>query len=59
MEGQKRWDIYTKYKEKMFAKTNLEYAPWKIIDSNDKLDARVYSIKYVLSKFKKFKDKLK
>ena len=56
MEGQKRWDIYTKYKEKMFAKTNLEYAPWKIIDSNDKLDARVDSIKYVLSKFKKFKE---
>ena len=56
MEGQKRWDIYTKYKEKMFSKTNLEYAPWKIIDSNDKLDARVDSIKYVLSKFKKFKE---
>ena len=56
MEGQKRWDIYTKYKEKMFSETNLEYAPWKIIDSNDKLDARVDSIKYVLSKFKKFKE---
>tara|TARA_Y100001958_G_scaffold157761_1_gene153700 strand:- start:3443 stop:5062 length:1620 start_codon:yes stop_codon:yes gene_type:complete len=56
MEGQKRWDIYTKYKEKMFSETNLEYAPWKIIDSNDKLDARVNSIKYVLSKFKKLKE---
>ena len=40
----------------MFSETNLEYAPWKIIDSNDKLDARVDSIKYVLSKFKKFKE---
>lgn len=53
MEGQKRWDIYTDYKEKMFAKTNSEYAPWKIIDSNNKLDARINSIKYVLSRFEK------
>ena len=56
MEGQKRWDTYTKYKEKMFSETNLEFSSWKIIDSNDKLDARVDSIKYVLSKFKKFKE---
>ena len=55
MEGQKRWDIYTKYKEKMFSETNLEHAPWKIIDSNNKLEARIDSIKFVLSKFKKFK----
>jgi len=54
MEGQKRWDIYTDYKEKMFAKTNSEYAPWKIIDSNNKLEARINSIKYVLSRFEKF-----
>ena len=53
MEGQKRWDIYTDYKEKMFAKTNSENAPWKIIDSNNKLDARINSIKYVLSRFEK------
>ena len=53
MEGQKRWDIYTDYKEKMFAITNSEYAPWKIIDSNNKLDARINSIKYVLSRFEK------
>ena len=53
MEGQKRWDIYTDYKEKMFAKTNSEYAPWKIIDSNNKLEARINSIKYVLSRFEK------
>ena len=53
MEGQKRWDIYTDYKEKMFAKTNSEYASWKIIDSNNKLEARINSIKYVLSRFEK------
>ena len=55
MEGQKRWDLYTEYKENMFSKTNSDFAPWKIIDSNDKLKARINSINYVLSKFDKFK----
>ena len=57
MEGQKRWDIYTQYKEKMFLSTNSLFAPWKIIDSNNKLDARIESIEYVLSQFKNFNKK--
>ena len=42
----------------MFLKTNSEHAPWKIIDSNNKLEARINSIKHVLSKFKNFKKPL-
>tara|TARA_Y100001958_G_scaffold24492_1_gene15340 strand:+ start:768 stop:2408 length:1641 start_codon:yes stop_codon:yes gene_type:complete len=57
MEGQKRWDIYTQYKEKMFLATNSLFAPWKIIDSNNKLEARIESIEYVLSQFKNFNKK--
>ena len=57
MEGQKRWDIYTQYKEKMFLTTNSLFAPWKIIDSNNKLEARIESIEYVLSQFKNFNNK--
>ncbi len=57
MEGQKRWDIYTQYKEKMFLTTNPLIAPWKIIDSNNKLEARIESIDYVLSQFKNFNNK--
>ena len=57
MEGQKRWDIYTQYKEKMFLATNSLFAPWKIIDSNNKLEARIESIEYVLSQFKNFNNK--
>jgi len=57
MEGQKRWDIYTQYKEKMFLATNSLFAPWKIIDSNNKLEARIESIEYVLSQFKNFNRK--
>ena len=51
LEGQKRWDLYSKYKIKMFDKTNTNIAPWKIIDSNNKLSARIESIKYILSFF--------
>ena len=57
MEGQKRWGIYTQYKEKMFLATNSLFAPWKIIDSNNKLEARIESIEYVLSQFKNFNKK--
>ena len=55
MEGQKKWNLYTEYKEKMFLKSNSNYAPWKIIDSNDKLSARINSIQYVLSNFEGLK----
>tara|TARA_B100000965_G_scaffold177219_2_gene147863 strand:+ start:261 stop:1880 length:1620 start_codon:yes stop_codon:yes gene_type:complete len=55
MEGQKRWDLYTEYKENMFSKTNSDFAPWEIIDSNNKLNARINSISHVLSKFKNLK----
>ncbi len=51
LEGQKRWDLYSDYKTKMFDKTNTDIAPWKIIESNNKLSARTESIKYVLSSF--------
>ena len=51
LEGQKRWDLYSDYKTRMFNKTNTEIAPWKIIESNNKLSARIESIKYVLSSF--------
>ena len=57
MEGQKKWKIYTEYKEKMFLKTNSSISPWKIIDSNNKFSARINSIEYVLSKFKNIADK--
>jgi len=55
MEGQKRWDLYTEYKENMFSKTNSDFAPWEIIDSNNKLNARINSISHVLTKFKNLK----
>ncbi|MCK5400308.1 MAG: polyphosphate kinase 2 [Flavobacteriaceae bacterium] len=50
-EGQKRWDEYTFYKEQMFSKTHTTFSPWIIIKTNDKKEARLESMRYVLSKF--------
>lgn len=50
-EGQKRWDLYTTYKEQMFSKTHNSFSPWIIIKTNDKKEARLQSIRYVLSQF--------
>jgi polyphosphate kinase 2 len=50
-EGQKRWDDYTHYKEQMFSKTHTSFSPWIIVRTNSKLEARLESMRYVLSKF--------
>jgi polyphosphate kinase 2 (PPK2 family) len=51
-EGQKRWDQYTHYKEQMFSKTHTSISPWIIVKTNNKKEARLESIRYVLSRFK-------
>jgi polyphosphate kinase 2 len=50
-KSQKLWDKYTHYKEEMFSKTHTEFAPWIIIKTNVKRQARLESIRHVLSKF--------
>lgn len=47
-KAQALWDDYTKYKKKMFEQTNTEIAPWKIIDANQKSQARHVAIDYIL-----------
>jgi polyphosphate kinase 2 len=49
MEAQRKWHEYTRFKEKMFEKTNRDFCPWVIIKGNDKQKARLESIRYVLS----------
>jgi len=48
-KAQQMWDKVTWYKEEMFSKTHTSYAPWIIVDSNNKKRARLESIRYVLS----------
>jgi polyphosphate kinase 2 len=49
MEAQQKWHLFTKYKEEMFERTHTEFSPWVIINGNNKQEARLESIRYVLS----------
>lgn len=50
-KGQELWDKYTYYKEQMFSRTHTSYSPWIIVKTNDKMAARLETIRYVLSQF--------
>lgn len=50
-KGQEMWDDYTHYKEEMFSKTHTNFSPWIIVKTNDKKQARLESMRYVLSQF--------
>lgn len=44
-----KWDLIGNYKNQMFNHTSTEYAPWTIINSNDKKIGRLNAMRYVLS----------
>ena len=50
LKAQALWDDYTRYKDKMFAKTDTETAPWLIIDANKKAPARLKAISHLLER---------
>lgn len=50
-KGQELWDKYTYYKEQMFARTHTNFSPWTIVKTNVKKQARLESIRHVLSRF--------
>ena len=49
IEAQAKWDDYTKAKEDTFKLTHSEYAPWTIIKAEDRLRARLNTMRNVLS----------
>jgi polyphosphate kinase 2 len=51
MKGQGLWKEYTHYKEQMFSKTHTNFSPWIIVKTNSKKQARLESMRYVLSQF--------
>lgn len=51
LKGQDLWDQYTYYKEQMFSKTHTTFSPWIIVKTNSKKQARLESMRYVLSYF--------
>lgn len=50
-KGQEYWNRYTKYKDQMFTRTHTSYSPWIIVKTNDKRNAKLESMRYVLSLF--------
>ncbi len=48
-EAQSLWDAYSHYKEEMFSRTHTSFSPWIIVRANDKKQARLESIRYVLN----------
>ncbi len=49
-ESQKLWDQYTIAKFSMLMSSNTDVAPWTIVKSDNKKEARLNCIKYILSK---------
>jgi polyphosphate kinase len=48
LQSRVRWEQYTKVKEDMLARTNIEEAPWFIVEANDKKRARLNCIDHLL-----------
>jgi polyphosphate kinase len=48
LQSRVRWEVYTKAKEEMFARTNSAEAPWYIVEGNDKKRARLNCIDHLL-----------
>ncbi len=46
------WDEYSKARDAMFERTNFNFAPWFIIHTDNKKDARINCIKHFLSQVK-------
>ena len=50
MEVAKEWDLFTYYKEQMFNETSTQENPWVIINSDNKMIARLNAMRYALTK---------
>ena len=49
LQSRIRWEDYTRVKEEMFERTNIEEAPWFIVEGNDKKQARLNCIDHLLT----------
>jgi len=49
-KAQEKWQDFTHYKNKMFLQTSTVQNPWVIIKGNNKSQARLEAMRYVLNK---------
>ena len=52
--NREKWDEYEKSVNEMLFRTSTKYAPWVIVESNDKKYARIKTLKYVVEKMEEF-----
>ena len=48
--NREKWDQYEEAIDEMIAKTNTSYAPWYVLESNDKYYARIKALKIVIKR---------
>lgn len=48
-KAQEKWEEYTNYKKRVFKVTSTPYAPWTVIDANDKRISGLNAMRYVLN----------
>ncbi|MCD8222023.1 MAG: polyphosphate:AMP phosphotransferase [Clostridiales bacterium] len=46
--NREKWDVYEQAVDEMIAKTSTSYAPWHILESNDKHYARIKALRIVI-----------
>ena len=49
LKAAKEWDLFTHYKEQVFANSEPNDNPWVVINSDNKMIARLNAMRYVLS----------
>jgi polyphosphate kinase 2 len=49
-EAQKRWDAYSKARDRMLAETHVPHAPWTVVATDHKKTARLNVIRHVLQR---------
>lgn len=47
--AQEKWEEYTRYKNRVLKLTSTAYAPWVVVDSNDKRISGLNAMRYVLN----------
>lgn len=51
--NREKWDLYEQGADEMLSRTNTEYAPWVIVESNDKQYARIKAMDAVIEQIEK------
>lgn len=48
LEARRRWAEFSKYRNRMLEKTHTDYAPWRVVDGDDKEKGRLNAIRSIL-----------